>query len=252
MEVEYYKQYSTFLNRDMEFKVYGHSGKVFVVFPAQDGRFFDFENFKMVEASSWYVENGLVQFFCVDSVDKESWSLMWQDESKRIEVQENYFHYICDEFYPYMKEIHDTTSNSDEKFECFTTGCSMGATHALNFFLRRPDLFNGTLAMSGVYHASYFFPDYHDPRIYDNSIVDYLSNMAIDHHYLDLYRNSKIVICAGQGKWEEETIKDTDFVKEQLNRLNVPAWIDFWGGDVDHDWPWWRKQIAYFLQFFVR
>jgi hypothetical protein len=27
----------------------------------------------------------------------------------------------------------------------------------------------------------------------------------------------------------------------------VGAWCDFWGFDVSHDWPWWKRQIAYFL-----
>ena len=45
MKVEYYKEYSHILNRDMEFKVYGHSGQPILVFPCQDGRFYDFENF---------------------------------------------------------------------------------------------------------------------------------------------------------------------------------------------------------------
>ena len=45
MRVEYFKEYSNCLNRDMEFKVYGHAGVPLLVFPAQDGRFYDFENF---------------------------------------------------------------------------------------------------------------------------------------------------------------------------------------------------------------
>lgn len=251
MHIEYYSHLSQSLNRKMEFKVYGHAGISFIVFPAQDGRFYDYENFQMVDAMSWYIENGLVQLFCVDSCDRESWSLIGQDESSRIAVQEAYFHYICDELYPCAKKIHNDLVQADD-FECYTTGCSMGATHALNFFLRRPDLFKGTIALSGIYHATYFFPNYHDSRIYDNSITDYLANMPLDHPYLDLYRQSKIVICAGRGRWEDEVLVDTDIIKEDFKRLNVPAWIDFWGSDVDHDWPWWRKQIAYFLQFFVR
>ena len=39
MHTAYYKEYSHSLGRDMEFMVYGHSGKPCVVFPAQDGRF---------------------------------------------------------------------------------------------------------------------------------------------------------------------------------------------------------------------
>lgn len=27
----------------------------------------------------------------------------------------------------------------------------------------------------------------------------------------------------------------------------VPAWIDFWGFDVNHDWPWWYRQLRHFL-----
>ncbi len=21
----------------------------------------------------------------------------------------------------------------------------------------------------------------------------------------------------------------------------IQAWVDFWGHDVNHDWPWWRR-----------
>ena len=47
MEVRYYKGYSYNLNREMEFKVYGHRGKPVLFIPCQAGRFSDFENFHM-------------------------------------------------------------------------------------------------------------------------------------------------------------------------------------------------------------
>lgn len=25
-------------------------------------------------------------------------------------------------------------------------------------------------------------------------------------------------------------------------------WLDMWGHDVDHDWPWWRKMLPYYLE----
>ena len=25
------------------------------------------------------------------------------------------------------------------------------------------------------------------------------------------------------------------------------AWFDYWGYDVDHDWPAWRQQAPYFI-----
>ena len=40
-------------------------------------------------------------------------------------------------------------------------------------------------------------------------------------------------------------------MQDVFARKGIEAWIDFWGYDVNHDWPWWRRQIAYFLQFLV-
>ena len=31
-------------------------------------------------------------------------------------------------------------------------------------------------------------------------------------------------------------------------KLGIPAWVDLWGPDVNHDWPWWRRQMPYFLE----
>ena len=47
-----------------------------------------------------------------------------------------------------------------------TFGCSLGATHAANLYFRRPDLFNGLLALSGIYDASYGFGSYMDDLVY--------------------------------------------------------------------------------------
>ena len=45
MEMQYFKDYSPALGRDMECKIYGHAGRPMLYIPCQDGRFFDFENF---------------------------------------------------------------------------------------------------------------------------------------------------------------------------------------------------------------
>ena len=56
MQVTYHKEYSYHLGCDMEYKVFGHAGKPVIVFPCQDGRFFDFENFKMLDAWADWIE----------------------------------------------------------------------------------------------------------------------------------------------------------------------------------------------------
>ena len=71
--------------------------------------------------------------------------------------------------------------------------------------------------------------------------------MPADHPYMELYRNSNIIICVGQGAWEDELLASTRELDAVLREKNIPAWIDYWGYDVNHDWPWWRKQMPYFL-----
>ncbi len=128
-----------------------------------------------------------------------------------------------------------------------TCGCSMGGVHAGVFFFRRPDLFDAMISMSGLFDAQYFFGDYMDNLVYDNSPVHFLPNMPQDHPWMDLYRRSKIILCCGQGPWEDDLLHGTRVLDGILTEKGIPHWADYWGFDVAHDWPWWKKQFPYFL-----
>jgi esterase/lipase superfamily enzyme len=78
-----------------------------------------------------------------------------------------------------------------------------------------------------------------------NSPLSYLAGLDD----LDLYRRSKIIVCVGQGPREDEAIEDTRYLDFLFREKSVPAWIDYWGHDVNHDWPWWYKQMNHFLGF---
>ncbi len=237
------KEYSHYLERDMEYNIYGSRGLAVLVFPAQNGRFYDYENFGMVDVISTYIDDGKIQLFCVDSIDLETWSDEYGDPAYRIALHEKWYNYICEEL---CSRIHEINSRSEE-IGILTTGVSMGATHAANFMLRRPDLFMGTIALSGYYDSDLFFGDYHDDLIYMNSPIQYLGGMSTDHEYVQMYNHSYIILCTGQGAWEDESRYSMDRIEEQFHRLGVDAWCDRWGYDVNHDWPWWFKQMPYFL-----
>lgn len=247
MLVRYYKEYSYNLRKEMEFKVFGHDGKPCIVFPCQDGQFYDFEDRGMVDSIKDKIEQGKIQLYCIQSVDKDSWSQLNGEEHQRILVHEDWFNYVCNELVSKIYEIHQQTSCHAYEGKIMTTGASMGAFHALNFLLRRPDLFDQCICLSGLYHASYFFKDYHDPLIYHNSPVDFLKNMDYFHPYIEKYRHCDMIICCGQGAWEDEACQDGHLLQEQFQPLNVPVWIDYWGTDVCHDWCWWIKQFPYFI-----
>jgi esterase/lipase superfamily enzyme len=250
MKVEYYKEWSGCLNRDMEFKVYGHTGKPVLAFPSQDGRFFDFENNGMIGSVQAYIDDGRIQVFTCDSNDVNSWSSTSWDNRWRIEQQEAWFHYIVDELCPRIFEINARANGGNKAAGILTTGCSMGGTHALNFLLRRPDIFCGCIALSGAYNARLFFPDYMDDLVYANSPVDYINGMPYDHPYVEMYRHRDIIICCGRGAWEHPMQEDAARMKELFEYKNIDnAWVDFWGNDVAHDWPWWQKELPYYMNF---
>ena len=148
MHTRYYKEYSHHLNRDMEFKVYGHAGLPMVVFPCQDGKYFDFEDRGMVETVRGHIENGLLQIFCVGCVDEETWSASAGDHHGRIMWHEQWVKYICEEFLPRLHQIHAETDPTSYEGRVMLSGASMGGYHCVNFYLRRPDLFG--LGHSGV------------------------------------------------------------------------------------------------------
>ena len=62
-----------------------------------------------------------------------------------------------------------------------------------------------------------------------------------------LYRRSHMYFCVGQGAWEDELLADTRKLDSVLKAKGIPAFVDYWGYDVSHDWCWWQKQAAYFL-----
>lgn len=244
MKEEYFKEYSNRLQRDMEFKVYGHAGKPVVVFPPGDGRFWHYELHGMVEICRPYIDAGRIQLFCVDGIDWETWTNKG-NPFDRIRRHEAWFNYVVEEFLPRVREI-SRESNGGKEIGVMTTGCSMGATYAGLFFFRRPDLFDSVIALSGVYQASFFMGDYMDEVVYYNSPLDFLPNVQ-EGDYLEQMRRARLVFCVGQGAWEDPMIGDTKRLKQILEDKHIPAFIDIWGKDVNHDWDWWQVQMPYFL-----
>ena len=57
-----------------------------------------------------------------------------------------------------------------------------------------------------------------------------------------------MIFCVGQGAWEDELVDSTRMLDAVLREKNIPAWVDYWGKDVNHDWDWWRIQIRYFVE----
>ena len=85
-----------------------------------------------------------------------------------------------------------------------------------------------------------------DGAIYFNSPLDYLPGLT-DEGTLQDIRRLRMVICCGQGAWEDEMLWETRALESVLRGKSIGAFVDYWGTDVSHDWPWWRRQMSHFL-----
>jgi len=239
MQGERHRWHSPALGQEMEFEVYGHAGRPVLAFPSQDGRTGDFAGFGMIDACGELLHAGRLRLVAVDGIDWQSWTNAAVAPAERARRHLDYDRYVMDELVPFLRKAtgHGTM---------WVTGCSMGAFHAANFFFRRPDAFDGVIGLSGLYSARSFVADPWDDATYFNSPLQYLPGLA-DPSYLDRYRHSRIAFAVGQGNWEEDCLADTRALEEILREKGVPAWFDYWGVDVAHDWPWWRRMLPYFL-----
>ena len=102
MNIQYFKNYSPALGRDMECKLYGQGGQPILFIPCQDGRFFDFENFQMTNVWAPWIDSGEVTIFTVDTIDTETWSNTNGDPRWRICRHEDWFRYLTDEMVPFI------------------------------------------------------------------------------------------------------------------------------------------------------
>jgi esterase/lipase superfamily enzyme len=240
MHVERHQQPGRALGRPMELREFGDRGQPLLVFPSQDGHIGDFEGFGMINACAPLIEAGRVRFFVVDGNDWESWTNRGVSLAERARRHLDYDRYVMEEVVPFAQA-------RSGRGTLWTTGCSMGAFHAANFFFRRPDVFDGVIGISGLYDASTFVGDFCNDDVYFNSPLRYLEGLE-EPRYLEAFREASITFLVGQGAYEEECLRETRALERILVAKGVPAWFDYWGQDVNHDWPWWRKMLPYALE----
>lgn len=248
MEIRYFKHYSGNLQRDMEFKAYGHAGKPVIFFPCEGGRFYDFENFQMIDHWAQWIEEGRFTVFAADSIDRETY--MGQgDCAQRTAQHERWYQYIVSELVPYVTLLSIERNGYEQGIMTF--GCSMGAMHAANLFFRRPDLFNAVFAISGIYDARMYFGDYMDEILYRNTPVEYLRNLGDGHYFKRMYNDRRMLFVVGQGPWEGHSLDSARYLEYIFRDQGIHAKVEYWGNDVSHDWYWWYKMVELYVPKFL-
>lgn len=246
MRRDHLQLYSPAIGSNGDVIAYGHHGRPLLVFPSEQGRCFDYENNGMIGAISHLIDGGRVKVYCVDSFDAASWvdkGLPIEERAKRHGAYEDW---ILDQVVPFVFE------DCSGPQQVMTTGSSFGAFHAVNFALKRADLFPLAIGLSGVYDVGHLGWGERGDATYFNNPMDYMQHMGGGH--LDWLRSAvSVLLVCGQGMWEDTTgaLESTKRFAAILSDKGIRHELDLWGHDVPHDWPSWRAQIAHHLPRFV-
>lgn len=231
MKEEYFKWHSPTLSKDIEMLVFGHAGYPVIVFPSTMGRYHESKDFKLIDSAKWFIDQGMIQIYCPDSIDKDSW---YNKEIHPADRVKNHIWY--DKFI--MDEIVSSIQKEKGIAKVCVAGASFGGFHAANFAFKHPEVVSHMFSMSGAFSVDSFLDGHHDENVYFNNPVDYLP----DNNHPDLWQ-MKIVL--GVGEWDI-CLEANKTMHEILEKKGIEHWYDVrkW---AEHDWPLWRDMFPNYL-----
>jgi esterase/lipase superfamily enzyme len=242
MNREYHRWQSDHLGHEMELLVFGQAGARVLIFPTRDGRFYDYENWGLVEALSEKIEQGDVQLFCVDSIDRESLYADWARPEDRMKRHLEFERYILDEVLPLTASLNPSPL-------LVAHGCSLGAYHAMNIGLKYPDRFGKIVALSGRYDLTKeigsfrdLFDGFYDDQIYYNNPSHFIPRTE-DEELLAHLRRMEIIFACGE---EDAFLPNNIEFSDALTEKEIPHLFELWPGEA-HKPRYWREMTAKYL-----
>jgi len=241
MNREYHRWYSQRLGRDMELLIFGHAGAKVLVFPTRDGRFYEYEDLRIVESLHHKIEAGQLQLYCLDSIDWETFYCWWCRPADRVRRHGAFEDYILNEVLPLMASKNDHSCT-------IAHGCSFGAYHAANIAFRHPHLFQKLAAFSGRYdptlnveHFRDLLDGHRDEDVYYHTPVHYLKDL--DGWRLDALRRMDIVLVIGK---EDPFLDNNRYLSEVLWTKGVWHALHEWD-ERAHRGHYWRKMAPLYV-----
>jgi esterase/lipase superfamily enzyme len=231
--------YSERLHKEMPVAVYGDYGFALLLVPTAAADYLEYERFQLMDAIAPFINSGKVKVFSINSINNESWLNNEMDPRHKIIRHKQFNNYVFEEVIPFIK------TNTSIETPVLLCGASFGALHSMNLFLKRPDIINGVIAMSGVYDLTEYTKGYYDDDVYFNSPQHYIPNLT-DHNILQQIRKSNhIHIFTGSGDYEDPDASRI-FANILFNK-GINYELDVWGKEWRHDWETWRKVLPEYL-----
>lgn len=223
--------HSPILGKDMDMLVFGEQGYPVIVFPTSMGSFTQNKDFHLIDAVSWFVDNGLIKVYTPASIDNESWYNEKIHPADRARNHVLYEQFVLEEV---VKPALRETGHSKAAF----AGCSFGAYHATNFGFRHPEVTGYIINMGGAFDIKDRVKGYYDDTVYFNNPPDYLPD-------LNDPRLNDIGMIFGTGT--RDMCMDANLkMSDVLHAKGIAHYLDVQPG-AEHDWPVWREMFPRYL-----
>ncbi len=241
MQRLYKKWMSPALEKEMEMLVFGYAGTPVIFFPTRTARFYDYENWKIIDAISDRINNGELHVFCVDSNDIESF---YKDipASEKIKKHLQYEQYILWEVLPFIWSCNNNKLIT-------VAGCSLGGYHAVNLGFKYPAFFSKVVGMSSRYDLTTSSPKFPDllngevtEDVYFNMPSMFIPNLT-DESILRLLRQLKIILVIGR---DDPFFENNIQLCQALNRKNIHPEFYIWNEEA-HRPRFWQQMVKLYL-----
>ena len=242
MKRDYRRWYSPRLNRDMELLIFGHAGAKVLMFPTRDGRFWEYEQLRLVNSLADKVNAGQLQLYCIEGLAQETLYNQHRRPPERIRRHAAFEDYILHEVLPLMAQTNS--------HECtMAMGCSLGAFQAASLVLRHPHLFRKLVAFSGRYDLTMkvesfedLFDGYYDDDIYFHTPTHFLPGLDCRWR-LDKLRQIEIVLTVGNA---DPFLGNNIHLSHLLAAKGVRHQLHVWDGRA-HRAGAWREMAALYV-----
>jgi len=210
--------------------VYGDRGYPLILFPTSMGRYYQNKDFGLIDSARWFIDNGLIKIYCIDSIDEQSWYNKGIHPADRARTHMAYDRMLNEELAPWA--MHETGAG-----KVAVAGCSFGGYHAANFAFKHPDKVAHLFSMGGAFDIKQFVGGFYNEDVFYNNPPDFLPGS--NQH--ELWNMNIILGTAHDDFCKDENIRLSNILKAK----HINHWLDIRNGT--HDWPVWREMFPHYL-----
>lgn len=234
--------FSKNLNKDLRVAVYGHYGFVILVFPANSDDYKEIEENGMIKAIQPAIEKGKCRVVTFDTMNYASWLNDSITNEEKSDIHLKFNNFLVDELVPFVFR------------ECgllpiITCGANIGAFHSANTYFRRPDLIQGTIAMSGFFNIEFLSGGFFDTNCYFNSPIHYLPLLE-DSYWLTFLRSRHHVYIL-TSTHEDDNPSESYYLTNILKSKEIPHILDIWGTERAFGYDTWNAMLSKVIDVYL-